>query len=688
MHALRRTGLVLALMAVLVPARARAQDQDTLVVPLEEVVVTGTRVPESVLRAPAAISVRDRRGYESGRGLSIADALSRMPGVFVQSRSGGQDVRITIRGFGARGSGERSNTGTTRGIRVLSDGLPLTEPDGRTSLDLAELGDADRVEVSRSNVSALYGNASGGVVQLRSSLAFERPWLALRGRAGAYGLHREQAQAGFTVGRGRGTLSLLNSVFDGWRAHSMSTATLLQGRFAAPLDDRTRLGLVLEGVSNFNRFPGPLTRAEMDSMPEQAAPQFVARDDRRANRIARLGVTLDRELATTRSFSMTAFVEPKKLQRSERNRFRDFNRYHLGGSAVWQAHAKPRPEVEAIVTMGVDDQYQDGSVLFYNLEPDGSRGTTLVANKREGANSAGGFVQGELRRGRWSVRGAARYDNLWYISEDYIEPALDASRHFVRWTPKGSLAWQLARHTVYAAVGGGVEAPAFNEIDPPAPFDTVTSFNPFLEPMHSVSYELGAKGDLVRGGAAGHVRYDAALYRIDVENDIVPFDGGAYFFTAGHTRRRGVELGLTWEPVTRLEVDGGLAWSRNTYEEYANDLGDFAGNRVAGLPDFTGDGAVRYRHGSGFGLETSVRYVGDYHPDDANLERVEPCTVLGAMLTFERATRIGALKAFVSGENLTDERYVASVFINGVNGRFYEPGLPRNWTAGLSLRTP
>jgi len=34
----------------------------------------------------------------------------------------------------------------------------------------------------------------------------------------------------------------------------------------------------------------------------------------------------------------------------------------------------------------------------------------------------------------------------------------------------------------------------------------------------------------------------------------------------------------------------------------------------------------------------------------------------------------------------TAERYVAPVFINGLGGQFYEPGQPRNWSAGLTLR--
>ena len=146
---------------------------DTAVVPMPEIVVSGSRVRESLMRTPAAVSVVNRSQFANGRAIGLDDVLSGIPGVLVQSRGGAQDVRITIRGYGARGNGERSNAGSMRGIRILSEGIPLSEPDGRTSLDLADVGAADVVEISRSNVSALYGNASGGVVNLRTDFGFD-----------------------------------------------------------------------------------------------------------------------------------------------------------------------------------------------------------------------------------------------------------------------------------------------------------------------------------------------------------------------------------------------------------------------------------------------------------------------------------------------------------------------------------
>lgn len=149
-------------------ARMQAEGDSLRTYRLEEIVVTAARRGGDLLRVPLAASIVDAKEFASSRRLSLSDALVGVPGVLVQSRAGAQDVRLSIRGFGARGNGDRSNAGTIRGIKVLVDGIPETEPDGRTSLDLVDLGSAGRLEVIRSNVSTLFGNASGGIINVET----------------------------------------------------------------------------------------------------------------------------------------------------------------------------------------------------------------------------------------------------------------------------------------------------------------------------------------------------------------------------------------------------------------------------------------------------------------------------------------------------------------------------------------
>ena len=103
---------------------------------LPVVTITGTRQRESIYIVPLAVSVVRKNEIENTRGYSLADVLQGVPGVIAQTRYGSSDVRLVIRGFGSRGAGDRSNSGTSRGVRVLVDGIPETEPDGRTAFDL------------------------------------------------------------------------------------------------------------------------------------------------------------------------------------------------------------------------------------------------------------------------------------------------------------------------------------------------------------------------------------------------------------------------------------------------------------------------------------------------------------------------------------------------------------------------
>ncbi len=658
---------------------------DTLVYPMATVEVISTRVPESVLRAPAAISVIGKKSFTDSRGISLKDALSSVPGVFVQSRSGAQDVRVTIRGFGARGSGERSNAGNMRSLRIMTDGIPITQPDGRTSLDLVDLGGTDKIEVTRSNAAAVYGNASGGVVNLRTNMAFSAPFVEVQERAGAWGYRRDQVVAGTTMGESRAHVSVLNSQFDGWRTHSSSYSTQAKLRLETPMGRNFRFGFLADATSNLNFFPGALTQAQLDSARTQPNATFVSRNERHGSKIGRFATTLDGHLDANTHLSANAYVEPKVLFRSERNRWKDFTRYNVGGSVTATRSMTMAADVRGKTSVGLDEGYQDGAILFYDLMH-GERGLSVKANKREASNAFGGFVQQEVAWGaHWALRGALRYDALGYIAHDFTTPALDSTMTLTHWTPKASLSYTTRTHTMYASLGGGVEGPAFNEIDPPAPFDQSTALNPFLKPMTSKTYELGVKGD-VTGSSRGSLRYDVALYQIDVKNDIIPYNGGAYFFTAGTSRRRGVELGLDWMPVSRLSFGGAVAATSNKYLTYTNDLGTYDDNDIAGLPSLTANLRARYASALGVSVEAEFEHIGMYYANDANTAEAPAYSLLNGTLGYSLPGTRDKIRAFVSGNNLFDTEYVASVFINGINGQFYEPGLPRNLTAGLTLR--
>jgi len=701
-------SLVAALAAQQDTTRGRG-DSAVVRLPTLDVTTTATRSTRSRLEQPLAITEIKASDLAGRRGAGLEDALTFVPGVIAQSRAGWSDVRLVIRGFGARGAGDRSNAGTSRGVRVMVDGFPETEPDGRTAFDLVDLTAANRIEVIRSNASAVWGNAAGGVVSVSSLRNATRPYATLDPTFGSFGFQRWSVSAGTQPGEGEVGATATWARTDGWRAHSAGERLLVNTAVSVPVGQRNRLGVFATGGYNRYDIPGPLTADQVDDDPTQANPVYAAREERRDNTLGRLGVVYELHPGDRHELRTSLFVGPKFLQRSERGTFRDFTRYHVGGSAIYRYRSPVGSNAASVLSAGVDEAYQDGAILFYSLAPDGTRGDTLRTNKREGANNFGLFVQEELAVGEhWGFSAGARYDDITYYVTDFLDQGLSATRSFTRVSPKVGINYRRTpTHAFYASVGGGVEAPAGNETDPASTFgqDSVFAINPLLEPILSTSFELGTKQVAVVGdaGSPWEISYDAAGYYTDVRNDIVPYRGGRFYFTAGRAGRAGAELGGR---VARgpLAVQAAFTYNYHRYLDYTVDsvhygkpgaTADYSGNKVVGIPDWTWSTGLSYAPAGLVGLRAQLTWQGStsYFADDANTISVEGYGILNLSVGLDQPLTIGGggfgIRGSIGINNLLDAAYVGSAFLNPdiVNGVpvAYEPGLPRNVTLSVSL---
>jgi len=699
-------GLRVALVVVVaaVPAGAQAAVRDTQ--KLERVTVSATRSSLSGFLVPLAVTTVSDDELHRSSGVGLDQALQFVPGVLAQSRSGGTDIRLVIRGYGARGAGDRSNSGTSRGLRLLLDGFPETEPDGRTAFDAIDLSLADRLDVIRSNASALWGNASGGLVSVTTVPRFSESRINIEPMAGSFGLNRVAASLGTRVGEtGRAWLSHSNTTQDGWRANSSGRRQIVNTGVTTLLSAKTALTVTAVATNNLIHVPGPLTQAEFAANPQLANADYLARRERRHNRTGRLGVSLEHDASENAGVDVSLFVNPKFLQRSERNTYRDFTRYHFGSSAT--GHLTHRlGDRKATVSVGGDAAYQSGAILFYNLV-NGERGTTLRDNKGEGARSLGLFLQEEIPvSAKLSASLGMRYDDIVYDYKNFISPQLNARKSFGGVSPKLGLSYAIgARHVWYANIGGGVEVPAGNETDPaniaPARLDTITALNPLLEPIRSLTVEVGTR----RSGAISSSlvgSYDVAVYNTEVTNEIVPYQGGRFYFTAGKARRQGAELGASVESSLGVGAQAAFSWNRHRYASYLVDslyygragfFADYSGNKVVGVPDIMSSGEVFFHPArfAGLRMELGARQTGSYFADDANTVSVLSSVVLDGGVSIARTVRGGStVRARFAVENITDKSFVASAFLNpDRNGAgapvAFEPGMPRTLIVSFSV---
>lgn len=689
---------------------AQAKYADTLKHQLKQVIISATRYEEPVMEIPYSVTILNPKQLSTSKAFGLDDVLSNVPGVLAQSRSGGQDIKITIRGFGARGAADRSNAGTSRGVRVMTDGIPETEPDGRTSFDLMDLAFAENIEIVRSNSSALWGNASGGIINLSTVPSANKTFVEIAQTAGSFGMLKSVVKAGTTFSSGKIYGAVANTSFDGWREHSRSYRTAVNLGIIAYLSERTRAGIHLIAASSFFAIPGPLSKIEFEQNPEQAFSIYKNRDERRFNRLGRVGVTIDHSFSENDEISAMAFVNPKYLQRSERGTFRDFTRYHLGGNVLYKKYFNFTDNIKNKFLAGMDEAYQDGAILFYSLSADNQRGNQLKDNKREGANTFGIFAQNETNFGdKLSVIIGARYDKVTYYSESYIDPKLGLQeKSYDRLTPKAGITYLFSpSHSIYANIGGGIEVPAGNETDPSSAFgdDKKYLMNPLLEPVKSKTYEIGTK-QVVYFGEASFIRsafYNIAGYYIDVTNDIIPYQGGKFYMSAGKTKRYGIEVSLNTELSEGFSLDVAFTYSSNKYHSYVVDsvhygkagkLADYSNNKVAGLPDYFYRASLKYipEFYSNIGISFSVKGVGEYYTDDVNKTEVPSYNIFDLSIGTEKPIVLSGNIRFgfnISVSNLFDKKYAESSFINPaiVNGQavYLEPGLPRNISGTIKL---
>ncbi|HEY3134350.1 MAG TPA: TonB-dependent receptor plug domain-containing protein, partial [Gemmatimonadaceae bacterium] len=288
----RRLALFAGTLAPVLAGAATLRAQDTTAARLEPVVVeVGRGARRSLLELPFAVTVQTPDSSRPGqRHLSLDETLWLIPGLTVSNRNNpAQDPRISIRGFGAR------SAFGVRGIRVLRDGIPLTLPDGQTPVDYLDLESVGRVEVMRGSASSLYGNAGGGVVDLRTSEPLPVPVSgAVRVWSGSFGARRLVAKtSGSTNGFGyQGNVTRTQN--EGYRDYSRQRMTNGFGRLSYDNDDGAYAFEWLGANTSTAQSPGALTRAQFESNPQLADPLSVRKGARKAVKQSQFGLTARR----------------------------------------------------------------------------------------------------------------------------------------------------------------------------------------------------------------------------------------------------------------------------------------------------------------------------------------------------------------------------------------------------------
>lgn len=687
-----------ALPALLLPliAAAQAADEQTMV-------VTAAPTTVSELDTPAAVSVvnGDEMRQAAPR-VNLSESLGAVPGLQVQNRQNyAQDLQLSIRGFGSR------STYGVRGLRIYVDGIPATMPDGQGQTSNIDIGSVDTIEVLRGPFSALYGNSSGGVINVTSQTGTQPPTVEASSYYGSFGIWHYGMKATGAVGDGSHagdvdyTVSTNRFTTHGYRDHSGARKNLANARLGVRINDVSKLTLLLNSVDIKANDAGGLTADEWRDNPRQS-PRGDQYNTRKNTRQTQAGLRYERQLSAQDDLSVMMYAgERETTQFQSIPRAPQLKPSHAGGVIDLTRHYQGidtrlthRGELLVPVTLTAGLDYENMSerrkgyenFVMVNGAPQYGEQGALRRNERNLMWNVDPYLQTQWQlTDKLSLDAGVRYSSVWFDSNDYYitpgngDDSGDASYH--KWLPAGSLKYALTdAWNVYLSAGRGFETPTINELSYRS--DNQSGLNFGLKPSTNDTVEIGSKTRI------GNGLFTAALFQTNTDNEIVvdsSSGGRTSYKNAGKTRRQGMELGLDQQFGESWRLKAAWTWLDATYRTNVCDDASCNGNRIPGIARNMGYASFGYQPEQGWYAGSDIRYMSDIMANDENTAKAPSWTVVGLTTGYKWSYGRMDMDLFGRIDNLFDREYVGSVIVNESNGRYYEPAPGRNYGIGLNL---
>jgi iron complex outermembrane recepter protein len=676
---------------------------------LDEVVITSTRMEQRAFDVPAAVDSVRVVERPDALGINSSEYLGAVAGLLVRDRQTyAQEQQMSIRGFGAR-----AQFGIV-GLKLYVDGIPATMPDGQGQASHFNFDSAERFEILRGPYSVLYGNASGGVVQLYTSAGTGPASWQATVLGGAYDTWRTSLNLrGATHGLGY-NIDYTGLRTDGPRDHSAARRDSGNLRLDLQPWDGNSLMLVANRLSSPYAYDaGALNRAQFDTDPTLVAPSALQFDTRKSLGQTQVGVVDEQRIGAAQTLHLAGYGGTRLVTQ------------FLSTSIIAQS--------SPLSPGGVVDLHNDyaGADAHWTLATTlGGQSFTLVAgaawdelsSQRRGYNNFSGTtfgVIGDLRRdeenrlydfdqylqaswdfaARWSTLLGVRHSYVHFESEDHYittaNPDDSGSTRFEAWTPAASLLFKAYPDlNLYTSFGRGFDTPTFDNLAYRS--DGVSGLNLDLKAAHTGNAEVGAKW---RHGGALYARL--GLFQSVTRDEIAvesSAGGRSTYHNVGRTRRQGVELefdatlGELWHwQASYTLLDARYQDSFQTCTSNFCPVGSGptvpAGMRIPGVPRSSAYASVRAGRNHGWNASLEVSYLSQVPVNDFNSEYAPAYALLGASGGYLWQPPGWQLRVFARVDNLLDRRYVGAVTVNDNFGRYYLPGSGRNAYLGFTLAT-
>ena len=696
--------VALVLMLPVFAYAADAPDQTSL----PTIVVTATRSAQSSFEVPASVDAVaiDTPGTNTPN-VNVSEYLDGIPGLVARNRQNyAQDEQISIRGFGAR------STFGVRGVRLYADGIPATAPDGQGQVSNFSLDSAERIEVLRGPFSALYGNSSGGVIQIFTADGSDpAQWIGSLG-GGSFGTYRIGGDARGSGGAMDYNIAVSQFYTDGYRGHGRAERENGNAKINVHLDGDRKLTILLNTVALPNADdPLGLTRAQVDADPRQPQAVAVQFDTRKSVHQDQAGAVYEQTLDANQGIRVLGYYGKRDVQQFQSipvatqqrptspGGVIDLDGNYGGTDARWNYNGGlvQRP---FDITAGINYDVQNQHRLGYNNFVGGVLGVTgaLRRDEQDDEHDFDQYVQTDWKfSDRWSLSAGLRHSDVHFTSSDQYITSTNADdsgkADYGATTPVAGLMYRASEQWhLYASYGNGFETPTFNELGYRP--DGSAGINFDLVPARSRNGEIGSKWRTGNGG-----ELDVAAFQANTRHELAVDNssgGRTTYQNIDHARRRGAEAKFTQPLGESWRVEVAYTYLEATFESAfltcpaastctTPNTPVLPGSRIPGVPKSDFYAGLHYGKELGWNGGVGFNAASNVAVNDQNTQFAPGYGLLGASVGYAFDWSDAKVSTFLRLDNVFDQRYIGSVIVNESNGRYYEPGPARSVFAGVQV---
>ena len=647
---------------------AQEKKDSLLTVNLNEVEVSALRAKVNSFNAPLSLSVEAISPNWAGPSRSLQEYLGSIPGVFTLNSSNyAQDLRISIRGFGARaGFG-------IRGIKLVVDGIPETTPDGQGQLDNLPLSLIREISVIRGPSALRYGNASGGVIAINTQSPRGEGLNSVSLLTGGFGQRQLSMTNEFGKDKNSYLLHFTSQKIEGFREHSAVENNLFNFRSNHKISERTNLNIQLNHTSSpVAKDAGGLTLEEFESEPFAARTLNVSYNAGERLTHSKVGVSVISQISAKTVLNTYGFYSGRDFDAFlpfEYGGVVDLNRSYGGqGSSLEYTAGDLKFQI------GYDWASQnDHRQRYENLK--GIIGEQTL-NQNEIFNALGGYLITQWQKNNWTLSGGLRYDqNVLSIENQFLTNG-DASDeiNLNALSPQIGFSYQLSNLSFFGGYSSAYETPTLSELSATA--DGRGGFNNDLNIQQARQIELGIRYQ------KGKLQGSLVWYTIATQNDILPYESASFpsqtlYQNIGETRRTGIEWEASYQPSSSLSIQANYNSASNTFRN-----GEFKNNELPGIAKDFGLFSVSKRLSKKMRISYKKIYRGMILANNDSSVSILKMSVdhVDLVWSVRKVTLTGGI------QNLFDKIYSDNIRINAFGGRYYETALPRQFYFNFSTK--